>query len=127
MRTSTGKLRKKVCGEDETVRARKLDYLFQFYDLKGHIDLQAESKSANFWHSVVSNLHNMDVCGHDSRKHRSKFMCYDCYVTLGNQKKATKCKHSNRPHHSRGLCQSCYQKIYYKLVTDPQANEDQIK
>ena len=76
---------------------------------------------------VNTKLKNMDVCTHHHRKHRSKFMCYQCYFTIGNKKKASKCAHRDKPHHSRGLCQTCYQKIYFKIVNDPQLDVGQIR
>lgn len=75
---------------------------------------------------IATNLENMDACNHINHKHRSKFMCYNCYVALGNKKKATKCIHKNSPHHSHGLCQGCYQKIYYKVINDPETNAKKI-
>lgn len=69
----------------------------------------------------------MGACLHDERKHRAKFLCHFCYLIKGNKKKATECPHKNRTHHSRGLCKSCYQRTYYKVVTDLQADEEQIK
>ena len=120
-------LASRKCDERETVRARKLEYLEQFYNEEGQLDLQIGNKSANFITRSLQNLEKFSMCHHNHRKHRAKFMCYYCYIAIGNVKKATKCPHKNRGHHSRGLCQNCYQRIYYKLVSDPSTNTEQIK
>lgn len=120
--------RTKKCPESDTVFAKKMEYLKQFLDQDGKpMASFCAGKTLTCLRALLANLDSMHGCQHDDRKHRAKLMCHFCYLTKGNKKRATDCPHKNRTHHSRGLCKSCYQRTYYKVVTDLQADEEQIK
>ena len=110
--------RTKKCQYSESVGAKKIEYLQQFFNADGQLINFSDDNTPLYLKTVLSNLDQMDTCQHDERKHRAKFMCHFCYLIKGNKKKATECPHKNRTHHSRGLCKSCYQRTYYKVVTD---------
>lgn len=115
------------CPESDTVGAKKMEYLNKLLDKNGLVSNSCKAKPSIFLKNVISNLNFMYTCPHNQRKHRSKFLCHFCYLQRGNKKFATDCQHKHRTHHSRGLCKSCYQKTYYKVVTDLQSGEEEIR
>jgi hypothetical protein len=117
----------KQCDFSKTVIAKRQEYIKQHCDEQGKLITSGEEKTKSFFMKVLRSLKSMSVCSHDNRRHKAKFMCHFCYLNKGNQQKATECQHKNRTHHSRGLCKSCYQKVYYKVVNDPEANAEHIQ
>ena len=115
------------CPESDTVGAKKKEYMKKILDQDCMVSSGCQTKSTTLLKNALNNLNSMYLCPHNKRKHRSKFMCHFCYLQRGNKKYATDCAHKHRTHHSRGLCKSCYQKTYYKVVTDLQSGEEQIK
>ena len=103
---------KQECPYYQSVMAKKLEYIDQFYNTNNQL-VDFEYRGLAYVRQVQKSLALMDVCEHHTRKCRAKFMCHSCYHSLGNSKFASKCGHTDKPHHSRGLCKNCYHRTYY--------------
>ena len=99
---------------EQTVGAKKLKFLNQYFSDEGELKLDLADKDAKFFSQLLENIVDMNCCTHFERAHRARHMCHSCYHGRGNQLKAWKCSHTDMPHHSSGLCKVCYHQHYYK-------------
>ena len=108
---------------------KKMQILLTLCDPSGQL-LQvsgSEQKQLKRLQYIEKKLKKMEKCEHNERKYKARLQCNSCYLSIGNQARATECMHLNRTHHSRGLCKKCYQKIYNKFLSNPNARPDQVK
>ena len=104
---------KEMCPFHQSVLSKKLNYFESFQDKFGNLKEDWTNKGSEYFLLIRKNLAFMEICQHNTRKCRAKFMCHSCYHALGNSRIATKCGHPDRAHHSRGMCKNCYHRSYY--------------
>ena len=57
-----------------------------------------------------------EPCPHTHiRRVFAKNMCVSCYYQREGKKNAWACEHKKKKHYSKGLCQNCYLTNYYRM------------
>ena len=115
------------CNFDKTVAASRLRYIEQICNQNKELSDYYADSSIEYLQKILRNFEMMATCGHTHSRYKAKFMCHNCYLSVGNKAKATKCEHKNRTHHSRGLCKGCYSSLYQKVVHESNVDVDQIR
>ena len=88
----------------------------------GESCIDISGKTLSEIEQILHNLELMEICSHESRRHRAKFMCHHCYLNKAYDHKASACPHTTRAHHSQGLCKYCYHKLYKEAIVTQISN-----